>query len=90
MGMFGSMKKGASIKEGYSQLKVGMSKEEVIELFGEPNSIKNRNGVEILAWWSREWKGYLRGGNVERRVEVEFENGLVTGYDGENIDESIW
>ena len=84
------MIKGSALKDGYSRLKIGMSKDEVISMFGQPNSVKARNGIETLAWWSREFKGMLRGGTIERRVEVEFENGLVCGYDGENIDASVW
>lgn len=83
------IKKGVSLKSGYSSLKIGMGKDEVFEMFGEPNSQKVKGEVEIYGWWSHEFKGMLRGGSIERRVTVEFERGLVVGYDGENIDASI-
>lgn len=84
------MMKGNSFKEGYQKLKIGMDKEDVIELFGAPNSQKVKDGVETFGWWSREFKGLLRGGSIERRITVEFTDGKVTGFDGENIDASIW
>ena len=84
------MMKGAKLKDSYKQLRIGMSKAQAINMLGVPDSVRARNGIEILTWWSREFKGLLRGGSIERRVIVEFENGVVTGYDGENIDASIW
>lgn len=84
------MMKGANLKDSYKQLKIGMPKSQVIAMLGASNSVRARNGIEILTWWSREFKGILRGGTIERRVIIEFENGVVIGYDGENIDASIW
>lgn len=85
MGMF----KGSNIKSGYAKLRIGMSRKEVISIFGEPDSVRKRGNEETLSWCSREFKGFLRGGSIERKVIVEFENGVVCGYDGENIDASI-
>lgn len=82
--------KGYALKQGYQQLRLGMTRDEVFSLFGTPDSQRIHNGVEILGWWSREFKGLLRGGSVERRVTVEFEYGRVVGFDGENVDASIW
>lgn len=84
------MLKGAKLKDSYKQLRIGMSKSQVINMLGAPDAVKVRASMEILIWWSREFKGLLRGGSIERRVIVEFENGVVIGYDGENIDASIW
>lgn len=84
------MMKGANFKKAYSELRIGMPRRDVIKMLGEPNSQKIRNEIEELGWWSREFKGLLRGGSIERRITVEFEKGLVIGYDGENIDASIW
>ena len=55
------MIKGAKFKECYKQLGIGMPKSKVIDMLGVPNSVKVRNGLEILTWWSREFKGILRG-----------------------------
>lgn len=59
-------------------------------MLGSPDSQRVRNGVETYAWWNREFKGVLRGGNIERRITVEFEDDIVIGYDGQNIDASVW
>ena len=86
MGFFRANK----LVNGYSRLKIGMSKEEVLNLFGEPNGQKVKNGEETLIWTNLEFKGILRGGNIERRIEVIFENGKVIGYDGENMSYRAW
>lgn len=76
--------------DGYSKLKIGMSKQEVIELFGEPNGQKIKNGEETLVWTNSEFKGALRGGTIERRIECTFEDEKLTGYDGQNMSQSAW
>lgn len=76
--------------DGYSKLEIGMPKEEVLNLFGEPNGQKVKNGEEMLIWTNSEFKGALRGGTIERRIEVAFEDGKVTGYDGQNMSQSAW
>ncbi len=76
--------------DGYSKLKMGMSKEEVISLFGHPNGQKAKDGEEVLVWTNSEFKGALRGGTIERRIEVTFSDGKVTGYDGKNMSQSAW
>lgn len=75
---------------GYSKLEIGMPKEEVLSLFGEPNGQKVKNGEETLIWTNSEFKGALRGGTIERRIEVTFEDGKVTGYDGQNMSQGAW
>lgn len=84
------MSKGAVLKNGYAELHIGMSREEVIELFGDPDSVRVRGGVEILKWEVQEWKGFIRGGRMTRNVVVELEEGKVVGYDGENINVTTW
>lgn len=79
-----------SMIDGYARLKVGMSMNEVIALFGEPTGKRVRDGVETLTWKHSEWKGLMRGGNIVRTVIVDFVNGKVTGYDSENMDKSRW
>ena len=76
------------MKENYAKLKIGMSKEEVISLLGQPTGIRTRNGVETLTWKQSEWKGIFRGGSIVRSIVADFEKGLLTGYDSENMDKS--
>lgn len=82
-----SLSAGKMIK-AYSQLKIGMSKQEVMDMLGEPTGIRARDGVETLTWKHSEFKGFLRGGNIVRTIIVDFENGKLTGYDSENMDKS--
>lgn len=67
-----------------------MPKKEVLNLFGEPNGQKVKNGEETLIWTNSEFKGALRGGTIERRIEFTFEDDKVTGYDGQNMSQSAW
>ena len=85
-----STSKSRQMVKGYSQLKVGMSKSEVISLLGRPSGQRTRNGIETLVWSSTEFKGFLCGGNMERKLEVDFENDRVTGWDGQNMSASLW
>ena len=86
MGFF----KAGKMIEGYSQLKMGMSKEEVIKLLGEPNGHKMIDGVETMIWSNTEFKGWVRGGTMERKIEVNFKDDKVVGYDGQNTSASRW
>ena len=86
MGFF----KAGKMIEGYSQLKMGMSKEEVIKLLGEPNGHKMIDGVETMIWSNTEFKGWVRGGTMERKIEVNFKDDKVVGYDGQNMSASRW
>ena len=76
--------------DGYKKLRLNMSKSEVISLLGEPTGQRLRNGVETLIWRNNEFKGLFRGGTIERTIEVDFEDGKATGWDGQNINASQW
>lgn len=84
------MNKSERMQNGYKKLREGMSREEVISVLGEPDSEGMRNGVETMGWETQEWRGVLRGGRVTRSVEVEMKDGRVIGYNGHNINMSIY
>lgn len=74
--------------KAYSQLKIGMNKQEIIDMLGEPTGTRVRNGIETLTWKHSEFKGFLRGGNIVRTIVADFENGKLAGYDSDNMDKS--
>lgn len=80
--------KAVALRDGYSKLRIGMSREEVLTIFGNPQSQRINDGTEAISWWNRENKGLFRGGVIERRVRVEIKDNKVIGFDGENIDTS--
>ena len=83
--------KGSQMKKVYEQLSREMSKEDVINLLGEPDSMKiNTDGIETLGWSSKEFKGLLRGGFIERTIVVEFKGNRVVAFEGNNINASAW
>ena len=71
---------------GYEALQVGMTKAQVLELFGKPTGCRMRNGIETMTWKSSEFRGLVRGGTMVRSVIVDLKDGLVTGFDSENLD----
>ena len=85
----GFMKAGRMI-DGYAQLQMGMSQSSVIGLLGEPSGRRMRGGVETLIWRNSEFKGWMRGGTIERTIEVDFEDSKVVGWDGNNMSMSRW
>lgn len=77
--------------DAYSKLEIGMPKERVIELLGSPDGRKVLDeSTEVMKWANTEFKGLLRGGNMERKIEVTFKDGKVSGYDGDNMSASAW
>ena len=86
MGFF----KAGRMVDGYSSLRVGMTKTEVIALLGQPNGQRTRDGIETLSWSNTEFKGLFRGGNIERRIFVDFIDDKVIGWDGEHMSASRW
>lgn len=76
--------------KGYAKLKAGMLKADVIELFGLPTGTRVTGDTETLSWKHSEFKGILRGGTIVRIIIADFKNGILTGYDSENMDRSKW
>ena len=71
---------------GYKALKVGMTKAQVLELLGEPTGCRVNSGVETMTWKSSEFRGFVRGGTMVRSIIVDLKDGIVTGFDSENLD----
>lgn len=84
------MIKGERMQKGFRKLKAGMTRAEVIEILGNPDSEGLRNGVEMIGWTNQEWKGILFGGRITRSIEVELVDGKVVGFTGQNINMSAW
>jgi outer membrane protein assembly factor BamE (lipoprotein component of BamABCDE complex) len=76
MGSVGHLKPGAS-----SAIRVGMTKAELLQIFGAPQLASAENGVETLyyveelPWWN--WK----------KIKISLQNGVVTSYGQERKDE---
>ncbi len=80
--------KGSHMKKAYPQLELGMSKELVVSLLGTPDSTREGlDGVETLKWYTREFKGLLFGGFLERTISVEFKENTVISFEGNNINQ---
>lgn len=78
------------MQKGYGKLRVGMTRAEVVDILGRPDSEGFRNGVEIMGWENQEWKGILFGGRITRSIEIELTDEKVVGFVGKNINVSPW
>ena len=82
--------KAGKMQNAYKQLRQGMTKQELLNLLGQPDGQRVRGGIETLKWANSEWKGWARGGTQERKLEIDFENGKVVGWEGDNINMTKW
>lgn len=82
------IKKSSSMIDGYTKLTIGMSKQEVLAILGNPTGVRKHEGIETLTWKHSEHKGFLRGGTMVRTIIADFEEEKLTGYDSDNMDRS--
>ena len=84
--------KSQNMKSSYHKIKIGMTREEVISMLGEPTSKgMNEDGSEILRWNLNE--GAIQAAwdkDATRSVVVTIKEGKVAAYDGHNIEKRIW
>lgn len=64
---------GNKFRENSQNISNGMSKQEVINIMGEPSFTKKyQDGSTEFVYEKSEWKGWLRGGTKTRRMEIVF------------------
>ena len=85
-------KKSQTMKDNYARLKIGMSKSEVIAMFGQPTTVgKKADGSEILRWTlNEEMLHSVLDKDTTRGVVVNIKDGKVISFDGHNINKRIW
>ena len=88
-----AVKSGNEFRNRQSQLRVGMSNQEVLNIMGQPTFVKNHeNGSYEYIYEKSEWKGAFRGGTKTRRLECVFssKNILISIGRNENCNMTGW
>ena len=84
--------KASNMKQSYHELRIGMTKDEVLDMLGSPNTVGMKDSnTEVLQW--RNDEGILRSAfdkDTARVIRVEIQAGKVTAFDGINIDKRTW
>lgn len=91
--IFSKASQSQNMKDSYNRnLRIGMSRSEVIALFGEPTTVgRSADGTEVLHWTLNE--SSIRSAfdkDPTRSVKVVIKDGKVVSYDGHNINKSVW
>lgn len=69
------VKKGNKFKKTNGDIHVGMYENQVKSIMGVPSMTKNNaDGSYEFTYEISEWKGWVRGGNMTRRMVVVFDN----------------
>lgn len=82
--------KGKDMKNQFNELKLGMTKDDVIKLLGNPDSQMVDEDTESFSWINREFIGVTQGNSMERKITVSFKDGKVCRFGGDNINTSTW
>lgn len=84
---------GNRFRDNSQQITNGMTKQEVIDVMGEPSfEKKHQDGSTELVYEKSEWKGWLRGGTKTRRMEIVISSeGIVISVGrNSNCDMTGW
>lgn len=80
-------KRTKKMQKDFSEIKVGMTREELITLLGQPTSSgATDDGKTILKWEHNEFKGLAAGGNVKRKITVELKDKKVVAFSGDELN----
>ena len=68
-----TVSEGEAFKSNSNSLKMGMTKNEVISIMGNPSyQTSHQDGSYTLVYEKSEWKGIFRGGTRTRKIELVF------------------
>lgn len=89
-GLFGASKVASKWRELFESVKEGDDFNEIKNKIGEPDQFLNLGDVTVYSYVSEEWKGFLRGGSVVRKMDFSVKNGKVISKSGQNLDRIAW
>ena len=90
---FSIVKSGNNFRDNSKQIINGMTKSQVQSIMGSPSFTKtHQDGSVEWVYEKSEWKGFLRGGTMTRRMEIVFNSSGVVISVGrnQNCDRSGW
>lgn len=86
--IFGISKVAGLWLEVYEKTNVGMDINEVISKCGEPDEILDLGDTKMLSWVNEEWKGFLRGGTITRKLIFVVKDNKIISKSGQNLERS--
>ena len=90
---FSIAKSGNDFRDNSRQITNGMTQSQVRSIMGSPSFTKNhQDGSVEWIYEKSEWKGFLRGGTMTRRMEIVFNSSGVVISVGrnQNCDRTGW
>ena len=77
-------------KDMYNRLEEGDHIDDVVFEIGEPDEVLDFKDYQTHSWISEEWKGFLRGGTVTRKLTIVTKDNRVVSWSGVNLDTPSW
>ena len=73
-------------RTAYNECNVGDLFSKVTEIAGSPDETLNLGDVILYRYVSEEWKGFLRGGTIVRKMEFAVKDGKIISKTSQNLD----
>lgn len=69
----------------YNDTTIGTDIREIFAKCGRPDEALNLGESIMYSWVSEEWKGFLRGGTITRKLVFVVKDGKVISKTGQNL-----
>ena len=75
-----------SWRKAYESCREGDDFSKVKAIAGEPDEVLNLGDSILYTYVSEEWKGWLRGGTIVRKMQFVVKEGKIVSKAGQNLD----
>lgn len=76
----------SSWRRAYNECNVGDPFSKVTSIAGQPDEVLNLGESILYTYVSEEWKGFLRGGTIVRKMQFVVKEGKIISKTGQNLD----
>ena len=73
-------------RKAYNECGIGDRFSKVVAIAGSPDETLNLGDTTIYTYESEEWKGWLRGGTIIRKMQFVVKEGKITSKTSQNLD----
>ncbi|MGN0772001.1 MAG: hypothetical protein ACI4MI_05405 [Christensenellales bacterium] len=87
--IFGFSTVASSWREAYRTSNIGDDFNKVIGIAGEADEILSLGEIVLYTYISEEWKGFLRGGTIVRKMQFAVKNGKIVSKTEQNLNKSM-
>lgn len=74
----------------YRRCQVGDPFDKVVKIAGRPDETLNLGETILYTSSSREWKGWLRGGYITRKMQFVVKEGIIISKTADNLERMAW